>query len=188
MLEVPGDDAHVENNPLRDVWPRWLNQRRTWWQRLRRRLRPTPIVVMVADPTQRATLEYEVRSGLRCLGRVLGQAPFTNLTVVVQHSIHLDHPVAGCTHVGQRADGSAFALVRLALHVDGRNFSLDEVLAILTEQCIGLAIQQTGGMSVVVPVEWATTTASASSPPPSVRDPLAPSPNGHLPVPSHPRP
>ena len=188
MLEVPGNDAHVENKPLRDVRPRWLTQLRVWWQRLRRRLRPVPIVVMVANPIERATLEREVRSGLRCLERVLGYAAFTNLTVVVQHSIHLDHPVAGCTHVGQRADGSPFALVRLALRVDGRDLSLDEVLAILTEQCIGLAIQQAGGMSVVVPVEWAATAAPSSGPPPTARDPLAPSPNGHVPVPFHPRP
>ena len=188
MLEVPGDDAHVQNNPLRDIWPRWLNQMYGWWRHLQRRLRPTPIVVMVANPSQRATVEFEVRSGLRCLERVLGRATFRSLTVVVQHSIHLDHPVAGCTHVGQRADGSPFALVRLALRVDGRDLSLDEVLSIMTEQCIGLAIQQAGGMSVVVPVEWAATAAPSSGPPPTARDPLAPSPNGHVPVPFHPRP
>lgn len=188
MLEVPGHDAHVENKPLHDVWSRWLHQMRGWWQRLRRRFRPTPIVVMVADPAERATLEFEVRSGLRCLERVLGRAAFTNLTVVVQRSIHLDHPVVGCTHVGLRSDGSPFALVRLALSVHGRDLSLDEVLAILTEQCIRLAMQQSGGMSVVVPVEWTTTAAPASGAPPTARDPLAPSPNGHAPVPSHPRP
>ena len=188
MLEVPGNDAHVENRLLRDVWPRWLHQMRAWWQQVRRRLRPVPIVVMVADATQRATLECEVRSGLRCLERVLGRATFTNLTVVVQHTIHLDHSVAGCTHVGQRADGSTFALVRLALRVDGRDLSLDEVLSIMTEQCIGLAIQQAGGMSVVVPVEWTTTAAPTCGAPPTARDPLAPSPNGHAPYPSRPHP
>lgn len=188
MLEAPGDHAHVENRHFRDVWPRWRSQMRGWWRRLRHRFHPTPIVVMVADPARRATLEFEVRSGLRCLERVLGQATYTNLTVVVQYSIHLDQPVVGCTHVGQRSDGSAFALVRLALSVDSRNLSLDEVLAILTEQCIGLAMQQSGGMSVVVPVEWTTTAAPASGAPPTARDPLVPSPNGRVPVPSHPRP
>ena len=188
MLETRLQDADVEQSSLGHVWQRWLAHLRAWRPAMHRRFRPTPVVVMVADPVRRASLEFEVRCSMRRLECVLGHAVFPRLSVVVQHSIHLEHAVAGCTHVGQHADGSPFALVRVALSVDGHDLSIDEALAVLTEQCIGLVVQQAGGLSVVVPIEWATTASPSSGPPPVERDPLAPYPNGHVPVPSHPRP
>lgn len=188
MLEAPPKDAAVKRWSLAPVLRRWFAQVHAWHSALHRHLRPTPIVVMVADPVQRASLEFEMRCALRRLERVLGPATFASMTVVVQHSIHLEHAVAGCTHLGQLADGSPFALVRLALTLHGRDLTINEVLAVLAEQCIGLAVQQAGGMSVVVPVEWTSATTSPDSQPPPTRDPLAASHNGHLPLPSHSHP
>ena len=188
MLEATPEDADVKQSPLGRVWQRWLAHLRAWRVALLRRLRPTPVVVLVADPAQRASLELEVRYSLRRLERVLGHGVFATMTVIVQHSIHLEHAVAGCTHVGQHADGSPFALVRVALNVHGRDLTIDEVLAVLAEQCIGLAFQQAGGLSVVVPVEWPSTVSAVVNSTTAMRDPLAPSPNGHTSLPSHPRP
>lgn len=188
MLEAPPDDAAVKQWSLAHVWRRWLAQMRAWRLARLRRFRPTPIVVMVADPLRRASLEYEVRCALRRLERVLGDATFASMTVVVQHSIHLEHAVVGCTHVGQHADGTPFALVRLALSLHDRDLCIDEVLAVLAEQCIGLAVQQAGGMSVVVPAAWTSPASTSAGTVPAGRDPLAPSPNGHAPVSSHPGP
>ena len=188
MLEAPLQDADVEQSSLGHVRQCRLAKMHAWRLALRRRFCPTPVVVLIADPAQRVSLEFEVRRGLHRLERVLGFAIFAPMTVIVQHSIHLEHAVAGCTHVGQHADGSPFALVRVALSVDGHDLSIDEALAVLTEQCIGLVVQQAGGLSVVVPIEWATTASPSSGPPPIERDPLAPSPNDHVPVPFHPRP
>lgn len=188
MLEAPPEDADVKQSPLGRVWQRWLAHLRAWRLALRRRFRPMPVVVLVADPAQRASLEFEVRCSLRRLECVLGHTVFAPMSVIVQQSIHLEHAVAGCAHVGQLADGSPFALVRVALNVDGHDLSIDEALAVLAEQCIGLAVQQAAGMSVVVPIEWATPASPSSGSLPNERDPLAPSPNGHVPVPFHPRP
>ena len=188
MLETRLQDADVEQSSLGHVWQRWLAHLRAWRPAMHRRFRPTPVVVMVADPVRRASLEFEVRCSMRRLECVLGHAVFPRLSVVVQHSIHLEHAVAGCTHVGQHADGSPFALVRVALSVDGHDLSIDEALAVLAEQCIGLAVQQAGGMGVVVPVKWTSAVSAAVSAPPAVRDPLAPSRNGHVPVPTRPGP
>lgn len=188
MLEAPLQDADVEQSSLGHVRQCRLAKMHAWRLALRRRFCPTPVVVLIADPAQRVSLEFEVRRGLHRLERVLGFAIFAPMTVIVQHSIHLEHAVAGCTHVGQHADGSPFALVRVALSVDGHDLSIDEALAVLAEQCIGLAVQQAGGMGVVVPVKWTSAVSAAVSAPPAVRDPLAPSRNGHVPVPTRPGP
>ena len=166
-------------------WVHWRGVLKARWRQVCRRLLGPPIVVMVADRSQRRSLEREIRRGLRRLEGALGRAVLNHITVVVQHTIATDHQVAGCYHVGKHADGSAFTLVRLALTVNDRVLTLDEILATLTEQCISLAVQQGGGMSVMVPVELDT--ASLSSLPTSLTlgDPLTPSTNGHAPVPAH---
>ena len=84
-----------------------------------------------------------------------------------------DHPVAGCYHLGQRPDGAPFLLIRLALEVDGRVLTPDQLLANLAEQCIAIAMQHDGALSVVVPLDLAPRRQS---------DPLAPSANGHTPA------
>ncbi|MBI4496644.1 MAG: hypothetical protein HY689_01935 [Chloroflexi bacterium] len=134
----------------------------------------------MADKTRRRSLEWELRTGLRQMQRVLGAPLPAELAVVVQQVIQTDHQLAGCYQVGKRPDGSRFALVRLALQVNDRRLDVNELLAVLADQCIGLATQQGGG-SVLVPVELGV------SPPDDVQrtrlttfkpDPLAPHANG----------
>src|SRR5439155_23001134 len=95
----------------------------------------------------------ELRTGLRRLQRALGAPLPPHAAVVVQQVIRTDRQLAGCYQVGQRPDGCRLALIRLALQVDGRGLDTDELLAALAEQCIGLATQDSGGSSVLVPVE-----------------------------------
>jgi len=101
------------------------------------------------------------------------------LSVLVQQVIHTDRQLAGCYVLGQRADGSRFALVRLALQVDGHRLSTDELLAVLAEQLVGLATQQSS--SVLVPIDLVPAPAPASRTarvlPPY---PLAPNTNGTI--------
>jgi len=149
------------------------------WRRLRRWHQPLPVEVLISDRTRRHALERELRWGLGRLRRGLGGPIPPELSVLVQQVIRTDRQLAGCYMLGQRSDGSRFALVRLALHVDGHRLSTDELLAVLAEQIVGLATQQSS--SVLVPIDLAPAPAGASRtatvlPP----DPLAPGANGTI--------
>ncbi len=168
-------------------WPEMVRRRwrpvRTWVAamvtQVRRRLqrRTLPVVVLVADKVQRCALERQLGAGLRQLERVAGLPRDTHVAVIVQHTLMTDHQLAGCYQVGQRDDGQPFALIRVALQVNGRVLSADELLAVLAEQWIGLTTQQGGGLSVIVPIDLDSgLTKAASRVVP--RDPLAPALNG----------
>jgi hypothetical protein len=149
------------------------------WRAVRHRCRPAPVEVLVTDRTARRALERELRSGLRRLQRALGAPLPADLAIVVQQVITTERQLAGCYQLGKRWDGTQFALVRLALQVNGRRLSTDELLAALAEQCVGLATQ--GSPSVLVPIDF-----ERGQPPGARRltalrpDPLAPHPNGAL--------
>lgn len=163
---------------LRRLCLRLADGMRRAWCRLSRR-RGIPIEVLVVDRARRRTLEREIRRGLARLRHALGDVFPTDTAVIVQQVLAAEHPVAGCYQVGQRPDGRPFALIRLALQVNGRALTLDELLATLAEQCIGIATQQSGGLSVVVPVEWAPAPEVENHRIAPPRDPLAPAANGH---------
>lgn len=173
------------------VYVRWLRlvarravaRARRGWQHIRQRRRRIPIEVLVVDRARRRAVERDLRAGLKRLRRALGVALPQDTAIIVQHVIAAERQVAGCYQVGQRTDGGPFALIRLALQVNGRTLARDELLATLAEQCIGIATQQSGALSVVIPIELepprtAEDHRSPSSPP----DPLAPPTNGRTPA------
>ncbi len=164
---------------------RWLAAARSWgaarlrraWRAICRWRRPVPVEVLVADRTRRWLLEQELRRGLRRVQRALGAPLPAGLAVVVQQVIATDRQLAGCYQLGQRPDGSRFALVRLALQVNGRRLTTEELLAALAEQCIGLAIRESA--SVLVPIDFEPGPPAESRRPTALRpDPLAPHPHG----------
>ncbi len=167
---------------------RWLAAVRTrcvaFVSRARRTIcrwrRRVPVEILIADRAKRRLLERELRYGLRRLQRALGAPLPAELAVVVQQVIATERQLAGCYQFGQRPDGTRFALVRLALQVNGRRASTDELLAALAEQCVGIATQ--GSASVLVPIDFEP--AQPAQPAEARRhsalrpDPLAPHPNG----------
>ena len=152
------------------------------WRRLRR-ADSVPIVVLVVDRDRRRAVERELRAGLRQLGPVLGDVVRRELAVVVQQVIQADSQLAGCCQVGQRPDGGRFTLLRLALEVDGRPLGSDELLAVLAEQCVALAVER-GGPSALVPFELGTARPPVAGAGRRPLDPLAPPPNGRGPAPT----
>ena len=146
------------------------------WRALRRWQPPTPVAVLIADRTRRRAVERELRCGLTHLQRVLGAPRPAELAIVVQQVITTDRQLAGCYQLGQRPDGSRFALVRLALQVNGRRLTTDELLAVLAEQCIGVLTQHSP--SVLVPVELEPGPGEPRRPAPLRPDPLVPHANG----------
>jgi hypothetical protein len=127
---------------VRNAIRRYLDGRRT-----------IPVEVLVNNRAQRRTIERDLRSGLRRLRRALGGQFPMGVTVLVQHVICTDRQLAGCYQVSHGPDGDSFALIRLALELAGRQLRTDEMLSVLAEQCIGLAIHQAGGTGVLVPIE-----------------------------------
>ena len=142
-------------------WVRWLPAAGTrlrrgshcMWRSLRRGRRGVPVAVVIADQVQRRTLERELQAGLGRLQRALGQPWPPDTAVIVQQVVCTDRQLAGCSQIGQRPDGTCFALIRLALQVNGRRLRTDELLAALVEQCVGLALRHSGGPSVLIPFE-----------------------------------
>lgn len=164
---------------LRAARARVANTACRLWQALRRWRRSVPVEVLIADRSRRRALERELRTGLRRLQRALGAPLPGDLAVVVQQVIMTDRQMAGCCQVGQRPAGGRFALIRLALQVNGRRLSTDELLAALAEQCIGLATREGGSPSVLVPVELEPVEPAEVGHLRALRpDPLAPHPNG----------
>lgn len=171
---------------------RWLNALRArslhalrrCWRVLRQRRRPVPVEVLVADGARRRALERELRRGLRRLRGALGAPLPVDLAVVVQQVLVTDRQLAGCYQLGLRPDGSRFALARLALQVNGRSLSTDELLAALADVLIGLTVEQCGGSSVLVPIDlepWSGAPATEAPHLTTLRpDPLAPQPGDGL--------
>ena len=147
-----------------------------------RALRPrgVPVEVLLADRAKRCAIEREISVGLRRLRRILGPTFPPGLAIIVQQTVHADRPLAGCYEVANRSDGESFALVRLALSVDGRRLGIDEVLAVLADQCCALAADR-GGPREIVPFELLLAPAAPVEPsrPAALRsDPLAAHSNG----------
>lgn len=151
------------------------------WAGLRRTRRffchqRTPLEVLIVDGARRRALEQDLRAGLRGIERRLGSPVPAGTTVIVQQVLGSDHALAGCTQIGQHPDGEAYALIRLALQVNGRRLNTDEVLAVLAEQYIALGFERSGYPSVVIPFEFSVEQPGGSSErrTPPRPDPLAP--------------
>jgi hypothetical protein len=143
----------------------------------RERHRAIPIEVLVKSRAQRRTIERDLQSTLQRLQRALGEQFPSGVTVVVQQLICADRQLAGCYQLAHRPEGPGFALIRLALQVDARQLSTDEILSVLAEQCIGLAVHQSGGAGVLVPIELGATRRTDGGRLDALRpDPLAPAP------------
>jgi hypothetical protein len=154
------------------------------WRALRGRP-ATPIEVLVVDRARRRTVERQLRAGLRRLERLLPAGSPQRLVVVVQQTIEEDRPVAGCVQVARQPNGTGCAVVRLALQVDGRRLTPDELLAALCDRWLALALGHTAG-GVPVPVAPRPTPPAGPAPLAAFRpDPLVSQANG--PAPTAPR-
>jgi hypothetical protein len=129
-----------------------------------------PIQVLLVDGRRRRAVERDLAAGLRRIRRALGRPLPDGLAVLVQDVLH-GGSSAGCHARGADADGRPLALVRLALRIDGRAVTRDELLAALAEQVLALALSGAESAGPLAP-----------DPAPEATDPLLlPHPNGHGP-------
>ena len=138
------------------------------------RWRRIPIEIVLADHNRRRGLKRELAHSVRRLQKILGDLLPTDIVVVVQQVIPAEGQLAGCCQIGQRKDQHQFALVRLALQVNGKRLSTDEMLAALAEQLIGLAMKEAEGFQFRVPVRIEPTAQANETRTTFRPDPLAP--------------
>jgi hypothetical protein len=111
-----------------------------------------PIEVLITGFWCRHSIRVRVRRVTRKLERILSSPLPLDVAVIVQQAIMTERQLPGCYQISQRPDGSQFALIRLALEVDGRRLTTDELLAVLAEQYITLTMRQ-NGPSLLVPID-----------------------------------
>jgi len=147
---------------------------RIGWEAICYRHDRVPIEVLVTDRKRRRKIERELRAGLRQLQHVLGLPSLVETAVVVQQVITMDGQLAGCYQLRQRPDGSQSALLRVALEVNHRRLSSDELLAVVAEQWIAITNLQ-DGPSLLVPIDFESGQTNPEKVAPSLRlDPLMP--------------
>ena len=135
--------------------------------------RRIPVEVVVVDRARRRAIKKDVARTVRRLQRIFGDQAPRDLVVLIQQVIPESRQLSGCCQLRLGADGQRFALIRIALQVNGRRLSIDDVLAVLTEQYVGLTSELAEGRNVVVPVDYAPASA-----PEEARVELAPDPFG----------
>lgn len=140
-----------------------------------------PMEVLVAEHGRRHRIGCQLRTGLHQLQLIVEAPDPAHIAIIVQQVIATDRQLAGCYQLGQRPDGAPYALLRLALEVNGLRLGSDELLAALAEQWIGLANLR-DAPSVLVPVDFEPTQPNPASRSPSLPpDPLSPFPDGRRP-------
>jgi len=112
-----------------------------------------PLEVLLTNGSRRRKIERELRAGLRQLQHLLGPPSLVEIAIVVQQVITMDRQLAGCYQLRQRPDGSQSALLRVALEVNHRRLSSDDLLAVVAEQWIAIANLQ-DGPSLLVSIEY----------------------------------
>lgn len=103
--------------------------------RLCRRLRPdAPTVIIDARRRQARRLRREIGRAARAYARALGAEPPEGLLVVIQRVVHDGRQLNGLLQAFEGADDKRRYVVHLALSVNGRQMSEDELLAALRHQ------------------------------------------------------
>lgn len=132
-----------------------------------------PVEVLLAERARRRGVERHVRAALHRMRRALGPRFPSDAAVIVQQFVVTDRQLAGCYQISRHPDGTRIALIRLALQIDGRLLTTDELLAVLAEQCIALAMQS-AGPGLLVPIDLVPSRSDDPGRPPALRpDPLA---------------
>lgn len=103
--------------------------------RMYRRLRPGgPTVIIDARRRQAHRLRRDIGRAARAYARALGAEMPPGLLVVVQRVVHEGRQLNGLLQAFEGADGDRRYVVHLALSVNGRQVSEDELLAALRHQ------------------------------------------------------
>lgn len=131
---------------------------------LYRRLRPRgPTVIIDARRRQARRLRRDIARAARAYGRALGAELPPGLLVVVQRVVHEGRQLNGLLQAFEGADGNRRYVVHLALSVNGRQVSEEELLAALRHQLTGALEDAVGKPVLSVPLDLEVPRARATS-------------------------
>jgi hypothetical protein len=132
--------------------------------RLYRRVRPGgPTVIIDARRRQARRLRREVARAARTYARAFGAEPPPGLLVVIQRVVHEGRQLNGLLQAFEGADGNRRYVAHLALSVNGRQVSEDELLAALRHQ-LSRALEDAIGKPVLnVPLDLEVPRARAGT-------------------------
>ncbi len=131
---------------------------------LYRRLRPGgPTVIIDARRRQAQRLRRETARAARTYTRALGAELPPGLLVVIQRIVHEGRQLNALLQAFEGADGNRRYVVHLALSVNGRQVSEDELLAALRHQLTRAMEDAVGKAVLSVPLDLEVPRARATS-------------------------
>ncbi len=132
---------------------------------LYRRLRPRgPTVIIDARRPQARRLRRAIASAARTYARALGAELPSELLVVVQRVVHEGRQLNGLLQAFEGGHGNRRYVVHLALFVNGRQVSEDELLAALRHQLTRTLEDGIGKPVLKVPLDLEVPRARAGTP------------------------
>ena len=143
----------------------WLVTATTCWRAAKRGLRRRgPIVIVDGRRRQVRPLRREVARAARTYARALGVELPPGLLVVVQRVVHEGHQINGLLQAFHASNGSRRYVAHLALSVNGRQVSDDELLAALRHQLTCVVKDIVGEPVLNVPLDLEVPRARAGAP------------------------
>ena len=139
---------HCRRLLRRAVYCCWSAAVRLW-----RHLRRGPTVIIDARRRQARRLRREIARAARTYARALGVELPTGLLVVVQRVVHEGRQLNGLLQAFDAPDGDRRYVIHLALSVNGRPVSDDELLAALRHQLTRALEDAIGKPVLSVPLE-----------------------------------
>jgi hypothetical protein len=164
----------------RSKWSRVVNVVRRWagrigracllaattcWRAAKRGLRRRgPTVIVDGRRRQGRRLRREVRRAAQTYARALGVELPPGLLVVVQRVVHVERQLNGLLQAFDACNGGRRYIVHLALSVNGRQVSDDELLAALRHQLACIVKDVVGEPVLNVPLDLEVPRARAGAP------------------------
>jgi hypothetical protein len=135
-----------------------------WRAAVRRLRRPGPTVIVDVRRRQARRLRREVARAGRTYARALGAEVPPRLLIVVQRVVYEGRQLNGLLQAFDAPDGSRRYVVHLALSINGRQVSEDELLAALRHQ-LSRALEDVVGKPVLtVPLDLEVPRVRARAP------------------------
>jgi hypothetical protein len=138
--------------------------RTTGWRAVARRLRPAPIVIVDVRRRQARRLRWQVGRAARTYARALGAELPPRLLVVVQRVVYEGRQLNALLQAFDAPDGSRRYVLHLALSINGRQVSEDELLAALRHQLAHVLEDAVGKSALSVPLDLQVPRVRASAP------------------------
>lgn len=136
----------------------------TCWRAVVGRLRPAPTVIVDVRRRQAGRLRREVARAARTYARALGAEIPPRLLVVVQRVVYEGRQLNGLLQAFDAPNGSRRYVLHLALSINGRQVSEDELLAALRHQLAHVLEDAVGKPALNVPLDLEVPRLRASAP------------------------